>query len=185
MDVMQPEDDVTAPTNARTRVVFLLDVDNTLLDNDRVTADLKRHLFGGSAPSARSATGRSSRSCEPSWATPTTWAPSSATASSARAIPHLLGLSLVPRQLSVRQPAVSRLARRVEHLAALGPDGHPVRRRRRLPAAQGRALRTLRRGRAPGPDLHPQGAGARRRRAALPGRPLRARRRQGPDSDGA
>lgn len=27
-------------------VVFLLDVDNTLLDNDRVTADLKRHLTG-------------------------------------------------------------------------------------------------------------------------------------------
>ena len=26
------------------RVVFLLDVDNTLLDNDRVTADLKRHM---------------------------------------------------------------------------------------------------------------------------------------------
>jgi hypothetical protein len=25
-------------------VVFLLDVDNTLLDNDRVSADLKRHL---------------------------------------------------------------------------------------------------------------------------------------------
>jgi hypothetical protein len=25
-------------------VVFLLDVDNTLLDNDRVTADLKQHL---------------------------------------------------------------------------------------------------------------------------------------------
>jgi FMN phosphatase YigB (HAD superfamily) len=27
-------------------VVFLFDVDNTLLDNDRVTADLKRHLTG-------------------------------------------------------------------------------------------------------------------------------------------
>ncbi len=27
-----------------TQVVFLFDVDNTLLDNDRVTADLKRHL---------------------------------------------------------------------------------------------------------------------------------------------
>src|SRR6266705_2880021 len=26
------------------KVVFLFDVDNTLLDNDRVTADLKRHL---------------------------------------------------------------------------------------------------------------------------------------------
>ena len=26
------------------RVVFLFDVDNTLLDNDRVAADLQRHL---------------------------------------------------------------------------------------------------------------------------------------------
>ncbi len=31
---------MTAPN----RVVFLLDVDNTLLDNDRVTADLMRYL---------------------------------------------------------------------------------------------------------------------------------------------
>ena len=31
------------PENSN-RVVFLFDVDNTLLDNDRVTADLKRHL---------------------------------------------------------------------------------------------------------------------------------------------
>ena len=29
-------------------VVFLFDVDNTLLDNDRVTADLRRHLSGAS-----------------------------------------------------------------------------------------------------------------------------------------
>ena len=29
---------------ARSRVVFLLDVDNTLLDNDRVAADLQRYL---------------------------------------------------------------------------------------------------------------------------------------------
>src|SRR5262245_38421022 len=29
---------------AKDRVVFLLDVDNTLLDNDRVTADLRRYL---------------------------------------------------------------------------------------------------------------------------------------------
>jgi len=29
---------------AKVEVVFLFDVDNTLLDNDRVTADLKRHL---------------------------------------------------------------------------------------------------------------------------------------------
>jgi FMN phosphatase YigB (HAD superfamily) len=31
-------------SNTVNRVVFLFDVDNTLLDNDRVTADLKRHL---------------------------------------------------------------------------------------------------------------------------------------------
>lgn len=35
---------MTLPTNSRNRVVFLLDVDNTLLDNDQVTADLKRYL---------------------------------------------------------------------------------------------------------------------------------------------
>ncbi len=36
---------MTAPPPARDGVVFLLDVDNTLLDNDRVTADLKSHLI--------------------------------------------------------------------------------------------------------------------------------------------
>ena len=32
------------PPDDRGRVVFLFDVDNTLLDNDRIAADLKRHL---------------------------------------------------------------------------------------------------------------------------------------------
>lgn len=32
------------------RIVFLFDVDNTLLDNDRVTADLKRYLAGKVGP---------------------------------------------------------------------------------------------------------------------------------------
>ncbi len=36
---------MTSPTSDRARIVFLLDVDNTLLDNDRVTADLKRYLI--------------------------------------------------------------------------------------------------------------------------------------------
>ncbi len=35
---------MTSPTLTRHRVVCLLDVDNTLLDNDRVTADLKGYL---------------------------------------------------------------------------------------------------------------------------------------------
>src|SRR5712671_2025961 len=35
---------MTRTNTKQQRVVFLLDVDNTLLDNDRVTADLKHHL---------------------------------------------------------------------------------------------------------------------------------------------
>src|SRR6267378_248724 len=35
---------VNAKRPVRTKIVFLFDVDNTLLDNDRVTADLKEHL---------------------------------------------------------------------------------------------------------------------------------------------
>jgi FMN phosphatase YigB (HAD superfamily) len=35
---------MSSQDNTVNRVVFLFDVDNTLLDNDRVTADLKRHL---------------------------------------------------------------------------------------------------------------------------------------------
>jgi hypothetical protein len=37
---------MTTTAAERSRVVFLLDVDNTLIDNDRVAADLKRHLTG-------------------------------------------------------------------------------------------------------------------------------------------
>jgi FMN phosphatase YigB (HAD superfamily) len=36
---------MSPPPATRSRVVFLLDVDNTLLDNDRVTADLQRYLI--------------------------------------------------------------------------------------------------------------------------------------------
>jgi len=35
------------------RIVFLLDVDNTLLDNDRVQPDLRRHLIGNVGRNAR------------------------------------------------------------------------------------------------------------------------------------
>jgi FMN phosphatase YigB (HAD superfamily) len=34
----------------RTKITFLFDVDNTLLDNDRVTDDLRRHLLGEVGP---------------------------------------------------------------------------------------------------------------------------------------
>ncbi len=46
---------MTAPSDSPSRVVFLLDVDNTLLDNDAVAADLKRFLTRevGAAPQER------------------------------------------------------------------------------------------------------------------------------------
>src|SRR2546430_868886 len=34
----------SSTSNERSPVVFLLDVDNTLVDNDRITEDLRRHL---------------------------------------------------------------------------------------------------------------------------------------------
>ena len=46
-----PEARVSAPSRAA--VVFLVDVDNTLLDNDRVTADLRRHLDEAVGPEGR------------------------------------------------------------------------------------------------------------------------------------
>ena len=66
-------------------VVVLFDVDNTLLDNDRVAADLRRHLDAEVGGSAAAATGSCSRSSAPSSAMPTTSARSSATATSTRA----------------------------------------------------------------------------------------------------
>jgi len=41
---------LTEPKQARPRIVFLFDVDNTLIDNDRVTADLKDYLTGEVGP---------------------------------------------------------------------------------------------------------------------------------------
>ena len=40
-----PAADATKPAGAASDVVFLLDVDNTLLDNDHVVADLRQHLL--------------------------------------------------------------------------------------------------------------------------------------------
>jgi hypothetical protein len=38
---------------SQNNVVFLLDVDNTLLDNDRVVEDLRRHLENEFGPESR------------------------------------------------------------------------------------------------------------------------------------
>ena len=56
-------------TTMNADIVFLIDVDNTLLDNDRIIADLREHVaseFGAATPST---TGPSSRTCATSLAT--------------------------------------------------------------------------------------------------------------------
>ena len=106
----------------RNRVVFLLDVDNTLLDNDRVTADLKRYLFKSRRRRARrSGTGRFSRRCDPNWDTPTTWAPSSATGWSTRAIPTCSACRRSSSTIRSRTGCFPQSLDVVEHLGQWGP----------------------------------------------------------------
>jgi hypothetical protein len=61
-------------------LVFLLDVDNTLLDFDGVLGDLRRRLVDDLGTRGPSATGAVSSNCATSSATPTTWVRCSAIA---------------------------------------------------------------------------------------------------------
>ncbi len=56
-------------------MAFLVDVDDTLLDNDRIRADFEEHLEGRTAPSDATPTGRSRSDASSSWDTATTSAP--------------------------------------------------------------------------------------------------------------
>ena len=51
-----------------TRVSFLFDIDNTLLDNDRVAADLQHHLASEVGAEGAKNTGGFSSNCGPNWA---------------------------------------------------------------------------------------------------------------------
>jgi len=117
-------------------VVFLFDVDNTLLDNDRVTADLRRYLEKMFGPESATDTSLSSRNCAPNSVTPITWGRCSATGSKPECDPRLLDDIELPGGLPVRQPLIPRFARRVGACGAVGPavilsDGDVV-----FPAAQ-------------------------------------------------
>ncbi len=75
-------------------IVFLFDVDNTLLDNDAVQGDLSAHLADDvTARRRETATGRSSKSCAANSATPTISARSSATGSRTCTIRRILRMS--------------------------------------------------------------------------------------------
>ena len=83
--------------------------------------------------------------------------------------PRLLADVELAGRLSVRRPALSAARSTPCGMSAMGPAGRAFGRRRRLPAAQGRAIRALEGVRRRHADLHPQGAGAGRRRAPLSG----------------
>ena len=142
----------------RNRVVFLLDVDNTLLDNDRVTADLKRYLFKAVGAERE----------ERYWAIFEGLRSELGYADYLGALqryrlerprdPNVLGLS----SFLVNYPFANRLFPQsldvVEHLGQWGPtvilsDGDVV-----FQPQESRAVRLVRRGGAPRPHLHPQGA---------------------------
>ena len=158
--------------------IFLLDVDNTLLDNDRFAADLGDRLescFG--AVRARPLLGhfcarrRSSDS-------PTT---SGACRNFVRGLddhPQLLGYVAVPARISLREPAVPARTRGDCAPARSGCAGRVVGRRHRVSTAQDPAFGHLGCRRRPRHDLRAQGKSARPRAAALPGQALCYGRRQ-------
>ena len=141
-------------------IVFLVDVDNTLLDNDRIQDDIQ------APPRARVR-----RCCRDRY-----WTIQErlfvdlgyrdylgalqvyraeypedvqVLTMSSYLLDYPFGDRLYPGALEV-----------LERLARLGAHCHPDRRRRRVPAAQGRALRAFAGGGRPRADLCPQGAGA-------------------------
>lgn len=97
-------------------VAFLVDVDNTLLDNDRVTEDLRRYLDRTVGPEGRARY----------WAHFERLRAELGYADYLGALqryrlefprdPHLLTVSAVPDRLPVREPALPGLARRARAL---------------------------------------------------------------------
>jgi FMN phosphatase YigB (HAD superfamily) len=78
----------------QTRVVFLFDVDNTLLDNDRIVSDLKNHLIREvGSETMRGATGKYSNVCVMNSDMLIIWALCNVTAANTLTRLHLLGVS--------------------------------------------------------------------------------------------
>ena len=132
-------------------VIFLLDVDNTLLDNDRFAADLGDRLesaFGADA--ARPLLGDFCARGAQRWDSRTTWAACRNFAPAWTMTPKLLGMS----QFLLEYPFASRLFPRaleaMAHLCTLGTAGRAVGRRHRVSAAKNSALRHLGGGRRAG-----------------------------------
>jgi len=125
-----------------TKLVFLFDVDNTLLDNDAVQADLSAHLQREFGHASRDRYWAISRSCARSSGTPTIWELCSAIAWRTSTIRSCCGCRSF--WWITRSPTGSiRVRGRRWRAARASEPPHPLRRRRGLPAAQGAARRPV------------------------------------------
>ena len=159
-------------------IVYLVDVDNTLIDNDGIQQDLKDHLEQVYGLASRVRYWKILEDLfEEVGYRDYLGALQRYRAEHPRQV-ELLSMSsfLIDYPFAERLfPAALALLKR---LRSSWSDRHPVGRGCRLPAAQGGALGSMgRRGRTRA-DLCPQGAGPGRRRAPISRRPLRARGRQ-------
>ena len=177
----QPDAHRSEPLSAMQDVVFLVDCDNTLLDNDVVEKDLRDHLAQEFGPANRDRY----------------WAILEQLRSELGYADYLGALQryrlddmsdtrlLQMSSFLVDYPFESRLypgaLAVIRHLQRPGIAGHSVGWRCGIPASQDSALRALGRGGGPGADLHSQGADAGCRRRALSGPALRHDRRQAAD----
>ena len=159
-------------------IVFLFDVDNTLLNNDRVQADLDVHIGIEHGAPARKRYWEIFEELRSELGYADYLGALERYRLEEMHDPRLLRMS----NWLVDYPFADRLypgaLDAVKHAQAMGAGGHPVRRRRGVPAAQGRAFRPVAGVRRPRADLHPQGRGAGRRRAAISRQALRDDRRQ-------
>ena len=148
-------------------IVFLVDVDNTLLDNDGIQQDLKDHLERAFGLASRE---RYWRILEDLFAE--LGYRDYIGALQRYRVEHprdveLLSMSsflldypfALSSRLPFRRPAVPGRPRGIEAAAQPRPDRHPVGRRCRLPAAQGRARGSIRRCGRTRADLYSQGRG--------------------------
>ena len=163
---------------SRRGMVFLLDVDNTLLDNDRFGADLGarlEQLFGAAERERYWAIYAELRDSLGLRRLPGDPAEISRRARGRSGAPADVG---VPARVSVRRAPVPERPGGDRPPPHARDSGGSLRRRRGVPAAQGPALRHLVGGRGARADLHAQGTHARGSEAALPGSALRDGGRQ-------
>ena len=159
-------------------IVFLLDVDNTLLDNDRFGADLGQRLESEFGVEARKRYWSIFEDLRAKLGFADYLGSLQAFRTGLDDDPRFLGMSDFLLEYQFSNLLFPQALQAIGHVHTPRPSGGIVGRRRRLPAAQDQARGHLERGGRRRAHLHSQGEGAGPRAAALPGLALRGGRRQ-------